>query len=213
MFSVLRILIMVSLLCATVVGQGLKSIELPKPDTTGGKPLMQALKERQSNREFSTDTLSLKALSNLLWTACGINRAESGKRTAPSAMNWQEIDVYTATARGLFLYDSKKHVLQQMLSEDIREKTGGQPFVKDVPVNLIYVADYAKVNTPSDSDKVIYTSANAAFIAENVYLFCASEGLSTVVRGYIDREALAKAMKLRPNQKIILAQSVGYPKK
>jgi len=100
-----------------------------------------------------------------------------------------------------------------MLSEDIREKTGGQPFVKDVPVNLIYVADYAKVNTPSDSDKVIYTSANAAFIAENVYLFCASEGLSTVVRGYIDREALAKAMKLRPNQKIILAQSVGYPKK
>lgn len=194
-------------------GQNILPIYLPSPDTSDGMPLMQALKERQSNREISTDSLSLQVLSDMLWAACGINRPESGKRTAPSAMNWQEIDVYVASANGLFLYQPSKHILQPVLSDDIRAKTGAQPFVKDVPANLIYVADYSKVTARSDNDKIIYTAADAAFIAENVYLFCASEGLATVVRGSIDRESLAKAMKLRADQNIILSQSVGYPRK
>ncbi len=128
-------------------------------------------------------------------------------------MNSQEIDVYVAIANGLYLYEPEAHTLIPILSDDIRGKTGGQPFVKDVPVNLLYVADYSRVNRGSDSDKVFYSAADAAFIAENVYLFCASEGLATVVRGSVDRSELAKVMKLRPEQKIILAQSVGYPKK
>ncbi|MCX6832546.1 MAG: nitroreductase family protein [candidate division Zixibacteria bacterium] len=213
MLHAFRIVLPILLLSTAVVAQGLKPIELPKPDTTGGKPLMQVLKNRHSSREFSADTLPMPVLSNLLWAACGINRTGEGKRTAPSAMNWQEIDVYVATAHGLFLFDPIKHALQPVLSEDIREKTGMQPFVKDVPVNLVYVADMAKVNKASDADKSFYTAADAALVSENVYLYCASEGLSTVVRGSVDREALAKVMKLRADQKIIFAQSVGYPKK
>ena len=213
MLHAFRIVLPILLLSTAVVAQGFKPIELPKPDTTGGKPLMQVLKNRHSSREFSADILPMPVLSNLLWAACGINRSGEGKRTSPSAMNWQEIDVYVATAHGLFLYDPIKHVLQPVLSEDIREKAGMQPFVKDVPLNLIYVADMAKVSKASDADKSFYTAADAAFASENVYLYCASEGLATVVRGSVDREALAKVMKLRADQKIILAQSVGYPKK
>ncbi|MCX6829660.1 MAG: SagB/ThcOx family dehydrogenase [candidate division Zixibacteria bacterium] len=213
MVRIIMILLPILLLGVAVVAQDLKPIELPKPDTTGGKPLMQVLKNRHSSREFSADTLSLPVLSNLLWAACGINRPEEGKRTAPSAVNWQEVDVYVATAHGLYQYEPKQHILQPILAEDIREKTGSQPFVKEVPVNLIYVADYAKITRASDSSKDFYSAADAAFISENVYLFCASEGLATVVRGSVDRTSLAEIMKLRPEQKVILAQSVGYPKK
>ncbi len=213
MFSIVRALLPVLLLGVVVVAQDLKPIDLPKPDTNGGKPLMQALKERQSTREFSADTLPLPVLSNLLWAACGINRVESGKRTAPSAINWQEIDVYVATAHGLYLYDPAKHVLNPVLAEDIREKTGSQPFVKEAPLNLIYVADFTKMTRVPDSLKSWYTAADAAFIGENVYLYCASAGLATVFRGSVDREALTPVMKLRPDQKIVFAQTVGYPKK
>lgn len=209
----LRVILGTLLVATTAMSQNLKPIELVKPDTTGGKSLMQVLNHRQSARSFSADTLPLPVLSNLLWAACGINRPAEGKRTAPSAMNWREIDVYVAMASGLYLYDPAKHSLQPILAEDIREKTGMQPFVKDAPVNLIFVADLAKVTSPSDADKTLYTSADAAFISENIYLYCASEGLATVVRGSVDREALATTMKLRTDQKIILAQTVGYPAK
>jgi nitroreductase len=213
MIRILTIATLVLLMSAAVAAQDMKPISLPAPDTIGGKPLMQVLKLRHSSREFSSDTLPLPVLSNMLWAACGVNRADEKKRTAPSAMNWQEVDVYVATAHGLFLYDYGKHALMPILSDDIREKTGMQPFVKDVPLNLIYVADFTKVTKGAGSNKDFYSAADAAFISENVYLFCASEGLATVVRGSVDREAMAKVMKLRPDQKVILAQSVGYPKK
>jgi len=190
----------------------LKPIELLKPQTDGGKPLMQVLKARKSSREFSNEKLPLQVLSNMLWAAWGINRPD-GKRTAPSAMNLQEIDVYVALAEGLYLYDAKENIFKPVLSKDIRAMTGGQPFVKDAPVNLIYVADYSKMGKVAAKDKAFFSAANSGFISQNVYLFCASEGLATVVRAYVDKNALAKVMKLRPNQKIILAQTVGYPKK
>ncbi len=213
MLQMIRFVLPILLISSAIVAQDFNPIQLPKPDTTGGMPLMLALKNRHSSREFSTDTLTLPALANLLWSACGVNRAADGKRTAPSAMNWQEIDVYVATAHGLFLYDHTKHALLPILSEDIREKTGMQPFVKDAPVNLVYVADMQRINRASEADKNFYSGVDAAFISENVYLYCASEGLATVVRGSVERDALAKAMKLRPDQKVILAQSVGYPQK
>jgi SagB-type dehydrogenase family enzyme len=188
-------------------------IKLLKPQTEGGKPLMQALRLRQSSRDFSAEKLPLQVLSNLLWAADGINRPDSGKRTAPSAMNVQNIDIYVATADGLYLYDAPGNALKSVLQEDLRAATGKQEFVKDVPVNLIYVADLSKISRGTDEDKSFYSAAHAGFISQNVYLYCASEGLATVVRGSADRETLIKLMKLQPSQKIIFVQSVGYPKK
>jgi SagB-type dehydrogenase family enzyme len=193
--------------------QDLQPIQLPQPQLEGGKPLMQALKERATSRSFSSEKLPAQTLSNLLWAAFGINRTDLGTRTAPSALNWQEIDIYIALPEGLYLYDAKNHALAPILKEDIRAFTGRQPFVKEAPLNLIYVVDLSKTGSASKEDKDLYTAVDTGFISQNVYLYCASEGLATVVRGSIDRENLARAMKLRQDQKIILAQSVGYPKK
>jgi SagB-type dehydrogenase family enzyme len=213
MFKTMIAINAIVFMLATVYAEEPRPIQLPAADTTGGMPLMQALQLRHSTREFAPDTLSTKLLSNLLWAACGINRAESGKRTAPSAMNKQEIDLYVATARGLYLYEPKSHSLRLTLPDDIRAATGVQDYVKDAPINFVYVADYAKIDYPSETDKLKYTSADAAFIAQNVYLFAASESLATVVRGAIDTEKLAAAMKLRPDQHVILAQTIGFPGK
>ena len=186
------------------------SARLPKPQTEGGLPLMEALKKRRTSRQFADRRLPDQTLSNLLWAACGINR-EDGRRTAPSAMNCQEIDVYVAMANGLWLFDPKTQDLKPVLEKDLRALTGKQDFVKDAPVNLIFVADFAKMRKDSsEADKIFYSAADTGFISQNVYLFCASEGLATGVRGMIDRPALARAMGLRPDQRIILAQSVGY---
>jgi nitroreductase len=189
-----------------------QTMRLPQPKKEGGMPLLQALNERHSAREFAPDKLSPQVLSNMLWAAWGINR-NTGQRTAPSASNKQEIDIYVVMADGAWLYDAKANALQQVVSDDIRALTGTQPFVKDAPVNLVYVADLAKAGRTDPAATEFYTGADAGFIAENVYLFCASEGLATVVRASVDRAALAKALKLRSDQKIALAQSVGYTKK
>jgi SagB-type dehydrogenase family enzyme len=194
-----------------LVAQELKPLELPKPQTDGGKPLMQALKARHTTRSFKPEKLPAQVLSNLLWAAFGVNRPDSGKRTAPSAMNWQEIDLYVATADGLHVYDAKANRLDPVLSEDVRAATGTQDFVKNAPVNLVYVADLAKTRNPGSEGQTLFTAVDTGVIVQNVYLFCASEGLGTVVRGSVDRAALAKAMKLRPDQRIIVAQTVGYP--
>jgi nitroreductase len=200
--------VLISVSCLSA--QDLKPISLPPPQTDGGRPLMQVLKERKTSREFAAEKLPPQLLSNLLWAAFGVNRPD-GRRTAPSAMNWQEIDVYLATAEGLFLYDAKGNRLEAVLAQDIRSFTGTQSFVATAPLNLVYVADLSKSGSGGDTE--LFTAADAGFIGQNVYLFCASENLATVVRGSIDRVALAKAMKLRSEQKIILAQTVGYPKK
>jgi len=187
--------------------QDLKPISLPAPQTEGGMPLMQALKQRHSTRAFSAQPLSLQTLSNLLWAGFGINRAD-GHRTAPSAMNWQETDLYVATPDGVYLYDAKANALQPVASGDLRAIAGTQPFVKDAAVNLVYVAD-----TTRSKGNTEFLGADSGFIAENVYLFCASEGLVTVVRASVDHAAVAKAFKLRPEQRVTLAQSIGYTQK
>jgi nitroreductase len=213
--SVCRFLGMIVFLtvCGTSVsGYSQDIITLPTPHTDGGMPLMKALKNRQTSREFEDRKLSDQQLSDLLWAACGINRPESKKRTAPSAMNYQEIDVYVSTAQGLYLYNAEKNILTGILKEDIRAKTGIQEFVKTAGANLIFVADYSRMTKSDEKTKEAYAMADAAFISENVYLFCASEGLATGVRAYIDKEMLGKVMKLGPDQHIMLGQAVGYPK-
>ena len=198
---------------AVTFAQELKPVKLPDPQLDGGRPLMQVLKDRKTSREFSSEKLPMQTLSNLLWAAFGINRPESGKRTAPSAVNWQEIDIYVAGADGLYLYDAKSHMLRPVHGKDIRAMTGTQAFVKDAPINLVYVADLSKMGRGTDEGKERTAMADTGFISQNVYLFCASEGLATVVRGLVDREQLAKEMKLRPDQRITLTQTVGYPKR
>jgi nitroreductase len=186
------------------------SARLPKPKTEGGMPLMEALKKRHSSRQFAGRKLPDQVLSNMLWAAFGVNRPD-GRRTAPSAVNWQEIDIYVAMADGLWLFDAGAHDLKLVVQKDVRALTGKQGFVKDAPVNLIFVADYAKMpKRSSQADKDFYSATDTGYISQNVYLFCASEGLATVVRGMVDRPALAAAMQLREDQRIILAQSVGY---
>lgn len=204
----------VSIICAdSLFAEEIKLVLLPDPQVDGGRPLMQVLKDRSSSRSFSPEKLSAQVLSNLLWAAFGINRPDTGKRTAPSAVNSQEIDIYVATADGLYLYEAKSQVLKLILPDDVRVLTGRQDFVKEAPVNLVYVADLSRMGTAPKEDKELYSAADTGFIAQNVYLYCASQRLATVVRGAIDKQALAKAMKLRPDQRIILAQSVGQHKK
>jgi nitroreductase len=204
------VLIIAFISAGCLLAQELKPVALPRPQTDGGRPLMQVLKDRKTTRDFATDKLTPQLLSNLLWAAFGVNRPD-GRRTAPSAMNRQEIDIYVATSDGLFVYDAKGNRLEPVLAQDIRPTTGTQSYVAAAPLNLVYVADLAKAGSGPDTE--MFTAADVGFIGQNVYLFCASEGLATVVRGSIDRVALAKVLKLRPEQKIILAQTVGYPKK
>jgi SagB-type dehydrogenase family enzyme len=206
--------VMIALLAelSLAVAQDVKPIQLPPPQTDIGKPLMQALKLRQSSRSFDKKPLPVQELSNLLWAADGINRPESGKRTAPSARNWQEVDIYVALPEGVYLYNAKDHVLDPVLAKDLREATGVQDFVKDAPVNLVYVADYARMSKVSDDDRRLLSGADVGCIVQNVYLYCASQGLAVVVRAGVNRAAFSEALKLRAEQKIILGQTVGFPK-
>jgi nitroreductase len=156
-------------LSASTFAEELKPIKLPKPRMDGGRPLMEVLKDRKSTRDFSPERLPLQELSNLLWAAFGVNRPEVGKRTAPSARNKQEMDIYVAIPDGLFLYEAKEHTLKPILKEDIREKTGGQPFVKEAAVNLVYVADYSRMEGYTIEQKEFYSACNTGFISQNVY--------------------------------------------
>jgi len=197
---------------AIAVAQELAVIKLPAPQMEGGMPLMQALKERQTIRDYTAEKLSPQVLSNLLWAAFGINRPENGKRTAPSAVNWQEIDVYVFLQEGTYLYDAKANELKPVLAGDNRGATGSQPFVAGAPLNLVFVADYTRMGKSDEANKTFYSACDTGFISQNVYLYCASAGLGTVVRGYVDKEGVAKLLNLRPEQKVTLAQTVGYPK-
>jgi len=188
-------------------------MELPPPQTEGGKPLMEALKARRSVREFADRPLAPQVLSSLLWAAWGINRPGTGLRTAPSSRGAMDIDLYLAMANGVWIYDPKAHRLSRHMQDDVRgETTTGQDFVKTAPLNIIYVSDAARMGKPSDADRTFTGIADSAVIGQNVYLFCASEGLATVLRASVPGERLAKRLNLTSTQAIYFAQSVGYPK-
>ena len=192
-----------------------QDIALPAPSRKGGKPLMEALDARGSAREFSERDLTNQQLSDILWAAWGINREADGKRTAPSSHNRQEMDVYVTLKSGLYIYDAAGNTLKQVHDRDIRALTGTQDFPATAPVNLIYVADLTKRGLKegqqvTDTDQ-LSSWANTGFMAQNVYLWCASEGMSCVIRAMVPRNTLAPEMGLRPLQVIILAQTVGFP--
>ena len=188
-----------------------QDVKLPEPQKEGGIPLMEAINKRKSSRKFISKQLSSQVLSNLFWAAYGFNRPEKEMRTVPSAWNIQNISVYIAKSDGLYLYDAANNLLKLILREDIRQYTGKQSYVNNVPVNLIYVADLSMMSRVREKAK-FYSAAQTGFIAQNVYLFCASFNLGTVVRDLIDRDNLRKLMNLKTSEEIILAQSVGYLK-
>ncbi len=197
---------------ARAVNEPCGTYTLLPPRQYGGRPLMEALWERRSTREYSELPLEPQVLSDLLWAAFGINRRATGERTAPFWRHRMVIDVYVAMADGVWLYEPETHSLLPYAAGDIRAQTGIQDFVATAPVNLIYVAHGERMSELLSAERRLYASVDAAFIGQNVYLFCASEGLATVFRGALDTEALGRTLQLDVDQFVTFAQSVGYPK-
>ncbi len=188
---------------------------LPPPSNNGGMPLMNALKARSSSRDFAGKPLPQQVLSNLLWAAYGVNRPASNGRTAPSAHNWQAVDLYVALPDGLFLYNAKAHALELVSKSDARVLAGTQDFVGTAPLNIVMVARISKMKASSEdsqADLVNWAAVEAGAVSQNIYLFCASEGLATVVRAGVQRPAFAKVAKLASTDVILIGQTIGYPR-
>lgn len=208
------LLIVLPILIMSFTGLHSQNIALAKPDKEGGMPLMKALDERSSHREFSTKEITQQQLSNLCWAAWGINRPESGKRTAPSSMNKQEMELYVVLPHAAYLYNAEEHQLDLIKEGDLRRYCGEQDFVATAPLNFIYVANLQKIDITDaaslSAEELLASHANTGFMAQNVYLTCASEGLECVVRAWIDKDALEEALGLSPLHKVILGQTIGY---
>ncbi len=181
-----------------------QDLQLPAPERSGGMPLMDALNKRHSIRSFQEKELTMQQMSNLLWAANGFNRDD--KRTAPTANNRQELELYVTTRQAIYRYDARNHLLKEIKKGDYRAKTGAQDFVAIVPLNLVFVADMRKASGRE------YAYTGCGFVSQNVYLYCASEGLGSVVRGMFDKDQLHALLELDANQEVLLTQSVGYSK-
>jgi len=187
------------------------AIRLPAPGWEGNATLQKALQERKTVREFTGEPLAKEKLSGLLWAGFGINRPDTGHRTAPSAMNSQELDVYVALPEGVFVYDPKAGELRPVLGQDVRGKTTGAAFGTNSAAVLLFVADFSKQTKARPESKELYATFDAGCIVQNIYLYCASEKLGAVVYD-LDRKAAGEALKLLPDQHVIMAQAVGVPK-
>jgi SagB-type dehydrogenase family enzyme len=165
---------------------------------------MQALSERKSAREFQEKELPDEVLSNLLWAANGFNRED--KRTAPTANNRQELELYLVMKSGIYFYNAREHRLALVKKGDYRKSAGTQTYVANAPVNILFVSDSGKASGKN------YAYTDCGFVSQNIYLFCASEGLATVVRGSYDKKVLEELLQLPANQEVLLTQTVGYPK-
>ena len=196
---------------ALAAAEQAKAMTLPPRRKDGGESLLKALKLRRSTREYSDRKLPPEVLSDLLWAAFGINRP-SGDRTAPYWRHVMVIDVYAAMEDGVWLYEPKTHTLQRHLSDDIRAATGLQDFVAAAPLNLVYVGHGERMTDVSPEERRLYASVDTGFIGQNVYLFCASEGLASVFRGAVDYAKLGRLMRLPEQQFVTFAQTVGYPR-
>lgn len=213
-----RFLLLSALLFSTTLGCA-KPTQVTRADAKAeplpaanlqAQPLLQMLQKRHTSREYSTRPLPPQMLSDLLWAAYGVNRPD-GRRTAPSAHDWQYIDIYVARSSGLFRFDAKLHSLELIKPGDIRAMTGLQAFAAVAPISLIYVTDERRFGKDlSHEDKLLFGAATTGAIVQNVYLFCAANGLNTGVRADINRQALHDTMGLAPEQHILLAQSAGY---
>lgn len=186
-------------------------VRLPAVHLEAGVSLEWALQQRRSTRSFLPDRLPLDVLSTLLWCAFGVNRADVGGRTAPSAHNWQEIDVFVVLPEGSYRYDAQAHQLDLVSAKDLRALTGTQDFVASAPLNLVFVANMDRMVGVTPSEREFLAGVASGCISQNVYLACAAIGLGTVVRGLVDRQSLAQGLNLSTSQRVMLAQTVGVP--
>ena len=207
MMKTIHSFLLILLLSGSVTAQEI--IPLVPPQKTGGMPLLEALAKRSTARAFDSRGLSDQQMSDLLWAAFGINRPD-GKRTAPSARNYQETDIYVLLPQGVYIYDAEAHQLIRLMEEDIRELGGTQDFVKDAPVTLVLIADLTRISQGGSMDKLQTAYIDAGYISQNIYLYCASEGLATGARGLIDRPLLGNKLGLDETRAIIVAHCVGY---
>ncbi|MGE5383843.1 MAG: nitroreductase family protein [Omnitrophica WOR_2 bacterium] len=204
------ITLIMSLFTSKSFSQTDTDISLPSPDRTGGRPLMACLNDRQSSREFSTKELSMQDISNLLWAANGINREKESKHTAPTSMNSQNMEVYIILKDGVYQYDDKANKLKMIQPGNHMKAAGKQDFVEKAMLNVIIVSDMTKLGDASLESKLLNSGIHAGAIIQNIYLYCASAGLHTVVRAWFDQDTLSQALKLSSDKRVILAQTVGY---
>ncbi|MDR1380730.1 MAG: SagB/ThcOx family dehydrogenase [Tannerella sp.] len=198
---------------SNVYSQELQAIKLNNPDKSRGSAVMKALSDRHSDREFDAKDLSFQDLSDLLWAANGVNRGD-GKRTAPTAMNRQEIDVYVIRQDGAYLYDAASHTLKPVAKGDYRSAiANGQDFAALAPVSLVLVANLEKLGNASEENTRLIAAMDAGIVCQNINVFCSAAGLSTVPRATMDKDGLKKTLKLSDTQLLTLNNPVGYPKK
>lgn len=188
-----------------------KVIKLPTPDKTGGKPFMQVLTERKSNRNISDKPLTMQELSDLCYAAAGVTRPD-GRRTNPTARNVQDIVLYAAMKDGLYRYDPAKHELLLEQARDLRPFCGFQTQMHTTaPVVLIPVSDSAKMKAKKFSaDRIaVYAPMHIGFVVQNIYLYAASGGFATVVCGAVDTKKLAGEMKLPGDSLLYVTMPFG----
>lgn len=213
LMSLLMALVIIVSSVGNVGAQAPEIMNLPAPILEKSKPLMQTLQERKSGREYADKQLTVQDMSNILWCANGINRLHNGNRTSPSARNVQDIDVYVILKEGTYLYEPKKHQLLLVAAGDYRRNAGIQSYVATAPVNLIYVSDTAKLNFVTERERIVLTAAiDAGHCSQNVYLYAASAGLSVVTRTSVDTKKIAEILKLKPQQLVVMGQTIGYPR-
>jgi SagB-type dehydrogenase family enzyme len=189
-------------------------IKLNPPELNKSVSLMQALKQRKSSRSYSDKKLTQQQLSDLLWSADGVNRPDN-KRTSPAAMGVYNTDIYVVLAEGIYLYEPVKQELKPVVKGDFRKATGMQDFVGKAAVELVYVYNPKDQKNPRmqvpQEKRMVWIDVEVGCMVQNVYLYCASEGLASVVRGMIDQKKFGEIIKVKPEQ-VIIAQTVGVPK-
>jgi len=196
-------------LLESVPAQELEQIKLNAPDTERGLPVMKALAVRASVRVWSDQKLSLQDLSDLLWAANGVNRPDEGKRTASSAMNSQDIDIYVFMEEGVYLYDAFNQVLKPVCSGDHRALPG----MTDAPVNLVLISDISRFRRGEDSLKLTIAAMDAGIVSQNISVFCAGTELVTRPRAsFPGLEKIKEILSLSDSQHVMLNHPVGYPK-
>ena len=200
-----------ALLFTALVLSGAGEIGLPKPDLKSGKPFMQCVAERRTERKFSAKPLSQQMIGEILFTADGVTRKD-GRKTVPTARNKQNQSVYAFTADGVYLYNSKNHSLIPVLKGDHRKICGRQPFHKKAPLVLVFVSDMSAIGS-SPWEQALYAGNHSGSASQNVYLYAANKDLATVVCGMLDRDAIKKLLNLKKDQQVIFSQPIAYPAK
>lgn len=198
------------LAAAAPAGSSAQVVAMPAPAV--GTGVLSLLQKRHTSREFAAASLGPQVVSNLLWAGYGINRSDSAMRTAPSAHDWQYIDIFVFDANGVYSFDAKTHALRRIISRDLRAMTGIQAFAATAPLSLVLVSDERKMSKDLSAEtKLLFGAATAGAIVQNIYIYCAEAGLNTGVRADITVAPLHAALGLDASQRILLAQSVGYP--